>query len=470
LPASTAIPNLHLRRLVCASTCLALLAGCTWYHREPLAPRDTSTTLTTLSRVQIDPSTMPLPSLAAHRFDPSDGLDMEEVAMLAVANNPDLKLARDDLGIARAQAFSAGLLPDPQLAVSSDYPGMEGATRAFNYGLSMDVLAIFTRGANKQSADATVAKTDLGLLWQEWQVVAQAKQLFIKARFQEDTLPLLAQQRDLSRTRYERMVDAQREGNLTEDTLTAALTSYSDAHKLYTDAERAAEQTHHDLNQLLGLSPEVQLQLVGEPEDASLDDTTVNGAIAALPRRRPDLLALQAGYEAQEQKYRAAIMSQFPSLTVGFDRQRDTSNVYTSGFQINLSLPIFNRNRGNIAIEQSTRQRLRDEYQNRLNQAFADVAHLRADDVILSRQLGQAEAALPGTEHAARDASAAFAEHNLALGAYTDVMSAALIKRVDIATLRESRAEQRVGLQALLGSAIPDAFTSDLNLTEAHAK
>jgi outer membrane protein TolC len=470
LPAFTVTPSVPLRRLVCVSACLALLAGCTWYHREPLAPRDTSTTLTTLSRVQIDPATMPLPELAGHGFDPSDGLDIEEVAMLAVANNPDLKLARDDLGIARAQAFSAGLLPDPQLAVSSDYPGMEGATRAFNYGLTMDVLAIFTRGPNKQSADATVAKTDLGLLWQEWQVVAQAKQLFIKARFQEDTLPLLAQQRDLSRVRYERMAEAQRDGNLTEDLLSAALTSYSDARKLYTDAERAAEQTHHDLNLLLGLSPDVQLQLVGEPEDASLDDTTLNGALAALPGRRPDLLALQAGYEAQEQKYRAAIMSQFPSLTVGFDRQRDTSNVYTSGFQINLSLPIFNRNRGNIAIEQSTRQRLRDEYQNRLNQAFADVAHLRADDAILSRQLEQTEAALPGTERAARDAAAAFAEHNLTLGAYTDAMSAALTKRVDIATLRESRAEQRVGLQALLGSVIPDAFSSDLNLTEAHAK
>jgi outer membrane protein TolC len=462
--------SLYLRRLVCTSTCLTMLAGCTWYHREPLAPRDTSTTLASLSRVQIDPATMPLPELAGHRFDPSDGLDVEDIAMLAVANNPDLKLARDDLGIARAQAFSAGLLPDPQLAVSSDYPGMEGATRAFNYGLTMDVLAILTRGPNKQSADATVAKTDLGLLWQEWQVVAQAKQLFIKALFQEDTLPLLAKQRDLSRTRYERMADAQRDGNLTEETLTAALTSYSDARKLYTDAERATEQTHHDLNLLLGLSPEVQLKLVGEPEDAPLDENAVHDAVVALPRRRPDLLALQAGYEAQEQKYRAAIMSQFPSLTVGFDRQRDTSNVYTSGFQISLSLPIFNRNRGNIAIEQSTRQRLRDEYQNRLNQAFADVAHLRADDTILSRQLEQTEAALPGTEYAASNASKAFAEHNLTLGAYTDAMLAALNKRVDIATLREARAEQRVGLQALLGSAIPDAFSSDLTLTEAHAK
>src|SRR5258708_4273063 len=122
----------HARRAV-LPVCAMLLAGCTWYHREPLAPRDTSTSLTTLERIRIDPSTMPLPELAAHRFDPSDGLDIEEVAMLAVANNPDLKLTRDDLGIARAQAFSAGLLPDPQLSISSHYPGQLDTVRASNY-------------------------------------------------------------------------------------------------------------------------------------------------------------------------------------------------------------------------------------------------------------------------------------------------------------------------------------------------
>jgi outer membrane protein TolC len=390
--------------------------------------------------------------------------------MLAVANNPDLKLTRDDLGIARAQAFSAGLLPDPQLSISSDYPGAEGTVRAFNYGLSMDVLAIITRGANKKSADATVVKTDLGLLWQEWQIVSQAKQLFLKARFQDETLPLLQHQRDLSRTRYERMAEAQRDGNLTEDTLTAALTSYSDARKQYTDAERAAEQTHHDLNALLGLAPDVQLQLTGNGSDTPVADADIDAAIAALPKRRPDLLALQAGYEAQEQKYRAAVLTQFPSLSVGFVRARDTSNIYTSGFQINLSLPIFNRNQGNVAIEKATRQRLRDEYQTRLNQAYADVAHMRADSAILTRQLSQTEAALPDSDLAARHAAEAYAQHNLALGAYTDAQSAALTKRIDVATLRESLAEQRVGLQALLGSAIPDAFSSDQTFTENHAK
>jgi outer membrane protein TolC len=462
----------HMLRGIAAG-CVILFAGCTWYHRVPLPSGDTSTSAHTLERIRIDPSTMPLPELAAHRFDPSNGLDIEEVAMLAVVNNPDLKLARDDLGIARAQAFSAGLLPDPQLSVSSDYPGMTGYFRAFSYGLSMDVMAIITRGANRKSADATVQKTDLGLLWQEWQIIAQAKQLFLKARLQDETLPLLQRQRDLTYTRYERMAEAQREGNLTGDVTTAALTAFSDASRQYTDAQRAAGQTHHDLNALLGLAPDVQVQLSGDDDSEPVADATVDSALAALPQRRPDLLALKAGYEAQEQKYRAAILNQFPSLSVGFVRSRDTSEIYSSGFQINLSLPVFNRNRGNVAIEQATRQRLGDEYQARLNQAYADVARMRADSAILERQLRQSDAALPGVEHAAQEANAAYAAHSLTLGAYTDAQSAALTKRVDIATLREALAEQRIGMQALLGSAIPDTFpsaSSEQSLTDTHAK
>src|SRR5262245_37485062 len=100
--------------------CAMLLQGCTLYSPEHLTTRSTSTSAAQAERIRIDPSRMPLPELASHPFDPSDGFDIEEIAMLAVANNPSLKLARDDLGIAYAQAYSAGLLPDPQLGVSSD--------------------------------------------------------------------------------------------------------------------------------------------------------------------------------------------------------------------------------------------------------------------------------------------------------------------------------------------------------------
>lgn len=444
-----------------AVSCAIALGGCTTYQPQPLTSHATLTTADALNRLRIDPATMPLPELAAHRFDPSDGFDIEEIAMLAVANNPDLKLARDDLGIAQAQAFSAGLLPDPQLSVSSDFPGAAGLGRAFNYGLSMDVMAIVTRNANKRSADATVRKTDLGLLWQEWQVIAQAKQLYTKARYEDAALPLLAQARELDAARHERIAHARQAGNVTDDVVVAASTAYGDARKQYDDMVRAREQTHHDLNALLGLAPDVELRLAGSDQAVPLSDPTLDAAVAALPKRRPDLIALQAGYDAQEQKYRAAILNQFPSLNVGFNRARDTSGIYTTGFQIALSLPIFNRNRGNVAIEQATRQRLGDEYQTRLNAAYADVAHLRADSRLATEQLAQDEAALPALELAAEHARHAYAAHDIALGQYTDAQLAAVTKRIDAATQRDALAEQRIGLQALLGSAVPDAFSTD---------
>ncbi|AOJ05652.1 transporter [Burkholderia mayonis] len=438
-----------------------MLGGCAAYRPQPLAAHSTFTTVAELGRLRIDPAKMPLPELAAHRFDPSGGLDIEDVAMLAVANNPDLKLARDDLGIAQAQAYSAGLLPDPQLSVSSDYPGAAGLERAFNYGLSMDVMAIVMRNANKRSADATVRKTDLGLLWQEWQVVAQAKQLYTKARYEDAVLPLLAQTRDLGATRYERIARARQAGNVTDDAVTVASAAYGDARKQYDDMVRAREQTRHDLNALLGLAPDVELRLAGSDRAAPVTDATLDAALTELPKRRPDLIALQAGYDAQEQKYRAAILNQFPSLNIGFNRARDTSGIYTTGFQIALSLPIFNRNRGNVAIEQATRQRLGDEYQTRLNTAYADIAHLRTDARLAAQQLAQDETALPALEQAAAHAQHAYAARDITLGQYTDAQLAALTKRIDATTQRDALAEQRIGLQALLGSAVPDAFSTD---------
>jgi outer membrane protein TolC len=447
---------------------MLMLSSCAVYRPEPLqaaAPEPS-----TLERIQIDPRTMPLPDLAAHRFDPRDGLDMTETAMLALANNPDLKLARDDLGISRAQAFSAGLLPDPQLSAANDYPAPAGAglTRAFSYGVSIDVMAVLMRSSNRHSAEASAAKTDLGLLWQEWQTVAQARQLFLKAVFLRRTVPLLEALSELDRQRYARTAQAAAAGDLGEDAQTAALSAYQDAVRQLAEARRQQVQTCHDLNALLGLAPQTQPVLVDNGQFVPLDAPEVRAALVALPKRRPDLLALEAGYQAQEDKYRAAILGQFPTLTLGFVRSRDTSDVYTSGFQANLSLPIFNRNRGNIAIEHATRQRLRDEYRNRVDQAYADIDRLQADNQVLSQQQTQLQAQLPQLQSAASHAALAFQQHNLALGAYTDAQAMALSKRIELATVALALAQQRVAMQALLGGALPDAYSNDQQYTQHH--
>lgn len=441
----------------------ATLAGCATYQADPLPG---GVRYTDLGRVQVDAAAMPLPALGSHRFDPADGLDIDEVAMLAVANNPALRLARDDVKIAQAQAFSAGLLPDPQLGYSADYPSGSGSTSsAFNVALSMDLMAILRRPGLLAAARADAGKVDLGLLWQEWQSVAQARQLFIKLRFQRQVIPPLAHLQDLTELRYQRMRVAQEQGALTGDVLTAAATARTDAQRQLNDAQRAESQTAHDLNGLLGLAAETVLDLVGADDPPPVDAQAVSEAMGTLPARRPDLLALRAGYAAQDQKYRNAILDQFPSLSIGFVKARDNSSVYTNGFQVSLNLPIFNRNRGSIAIEQATRQRLKDEYQIRLNQAASDIARLRDDLTILGRQLTHEEQANDAVANAATAAQDAYLARNLAVGAYVDAQSAEITHEITMLTLRESIAEQRIGLQALLGSAIPTPFTKDIQFT-----
>jgi outer membrane protein, heavy metal efflux system len=430
----------------------AALAGCAAYRPLPLAERPSLKP--SLAELSVAPASLPFPALAAHRFDPGDGLDMTEVAMLAVANNPGLKLARADVGIAAAQAFNAGLLPDPQLSLSADYPRSSdpaATTSAYNLGLAYELSALVTHAAGVSAAEATERKTRLDLLWQEWQVVSQARLSFSRAVNADRQLRWLRANRDFLAERDRQARAALAAGNVKVDVADAALVSWQDAERQVGDLERQRLHTRQDLNALLGLAPGVELRLTQDEAVAVPDEAAVRRALADLPRRRPDLLALKAGYAAQDARYRQAILAQFPPFSLGITRARDTSDVLTRGLTLSLVLPLLNGNRGNVRIEAATRRRLHDEYQNRLDSAHAEVENLLADDRMLAAQLNVAEAALPPLDRAAENARRALAEGDLDGPGAAAFESARIAKHLEVDGLRESLAEGRIALLTLLG-------------------
>src|SRR6185437_7908078 len=82
----------------------------------------------------------------------------------------------------------------------------------------------------------------------------------------------------------------------------------------------ALHQAESDLRQLLGLAPSAPLDLVGAPYEVDPDTAQLAAALADLPKRRPDLLALQAGYRAQEARLRGAILAQRHAAARGRSR------------------------------------------------------------------------------------------------------------------------------------------------------
>ena len=436
---------------------LGALAGCASYHSDPL---DLKPSLkTAVRRLDIDTSKIPLPGLAAHKFDPSDGLDMTEVAMLAVVNNPDLKLARDDLGIARAQAFAAGLLPDPQIGYSPQFPQNaapgENVT-AFDLGLSYDISALVMHSSNVAAAKAENRKTDLALLWQEWQVVGRARLLFVRNREEQKLLEILQESRDLAMQRYEKEKAALRDGNLTLAAATLDASALQEIDRRINEVERSLGRNRHALNALLGLSPDVELHLVGKPDLLALDRKSISGRLDRIAAWRPDLLALRAGYEAQDVRMRQAILAQFPAINVGIVRARDNTGINYQGYSISLNLPIFNRNRGNIAIEEATRKRMHDEFQVRLNTAYGEVAQLVSDQTVLEKQLGQIRLALASLENLGARAEPVFRAGNMDLPAYSSLRNALLSKKIEENAIEQIMLEQRIALQTLLGGDLPE--------------
>jgi outer membrane protein TolC len=442
------------KRYLCLSLLYVVLTSCVSYQAKPLNTQPAL--LNKVPHLVVHANQMPFPELAVHTFNPDDGLDMTEVAILAVVNNPDLKAVRDERGVARAELIAAGILPNPQLTAGVDHPTSgPGNVDAFNMGLGYDISTLLTRKAGIAAARANSMSIDLTILWQEWQVVQQARVLFVESVEQEKQFRILQAFRDLMDTGYQHARQALKEGNITIDVVSADLAALQDATAYLHDLERQLTKTRNDLNALLGLSPEVKLDLIDGNDVPNPDPADIDANLSLLPQHRPDLLALQAGYASQEERFRKAVLAQFPALTIGITRARDTSNVYTLGFGITLSLPIFDRNQGAIAIEKATRERLYDEYQARLNGAYSQVKGLLEQMHLVSKQYESVTSSLPDMEQTAERAKAALDEGNLDITTYTGLQAALLKKRVEAIALEKTMLEQRIALQTLLGNELP---------------
>lgn len=435
-----------------APVAAVMVAGCATYHALPLnngrGPRR-------ITDITVPAASMPTPALRAYPFDAANGLDVTEVAMLAVANNPQLKVQRDAVGIAHAQAYAAGLLPDPTLSYEHDNSignNPPGTTNAYTAGVSIDLGNLVIRSARVKSARAGAREVDLDLLWSEWQTIAKARTLFDQVYFlRRFTARLQREQVALAPLRAA-VANELHAGNLTYAAASTGLNAASAVANQLGDTERQLNLAEHSLRDLLGVGAKTPLHLTGKPFMADPDAQQVQRALADMAERRPDLLALKAGYDAQNEKLRAAILAQFPAITVGFIRARDNGAINSAGLSIGLSLPLFNGNRGNIAVARATRRQLHDAYSARLLTDRNDVDRLVAD---LASDRAQRTALAAHAAELAKARTAAqtdFAAGRLDWPTYLAIRASSLAADTALLTLDENTHATAIALDALVGN------------------
>ncbi|MHC1479358.1 TolC family protein [Frateuria aurantia] len=377
---------------------------------------------------------------------------------LVLLNNPQLKAARARHRVAEAAMLQAGLLPNPAYTGSLGYlMSGPGFATAWTSALTQDVVGLLTLKPRREAAHAELASVDAQLLWQEWQTLAMARLLMVD--LVEGRQILAIQQADLQRLeRHRKAVLAALDQGLVERAgITNALMASSDALSSVQDLRHHLLDIHQQLCAMLGLRPTSQLPLPAVMTAAPLDLAQVQRESLSVEQRRPDLMALQFGYQAQDARLRAQLMASFPGLTLGYATSSDNSHVYNGGPQISFQLPIFDHNQHAVAMERATRDQLWLDYKARVAQARDAVEAVGAQ----YRQ-GQADlSSLPSPavdETASQQTAAAWQDGSIDQTTYVVLSHDLAVRAIRRVALKQAQMERQVALQTLVGDGLPRAL------------
>ncbi len=435
-------------RLALAAALVAL-GGCTTYH--PAALPTTPDLRANVSDLKADVSQLQVAPLTSIRIDARAGFTPLDVAVLAALNNPDLRAKREALGVPAAQVFAAGLLPDPQITGSLDKP-IAGPDTHTAYGVSpsIDIAGLLVAARSERAARFSNQQANLDVLWAEWTTAQQARQLAETVLTDEARAGFLSDILGAAADRAERSGRAVGPGDVTAQVAAADLAAKLDVETQLATAAHDASKARRDLNALLGLDARVALPLRRGEDPTGYGEAELQRHIASLPTRRPDLLALQAGYAAQDQALRKAILAQFPLASIAFAYARDPTPTTTLGISAVMALPIFNGHRGDVRIQEATRDQLRAEYQFRLDQTDAEVRAASAELASATTQAAALRADLPRLEAMLAPAPLAFARGDIDSLTYLTLLQAVVAKRADLEDLELAARMAEIQLETAL--------------------
>jgi outer membrane protein TolC len=429
------------------------LAGCASYAPAPLTENPAVLVTPVASVLEARVSAIERPWLKPVGIDLAAPLSPDGIAALAVVNNPDLIALRARAGVADAQVFAAGLLPDPTFSIGADKV-LSGPDTFLNIAgsLGLDINALRKRAVTRQQAAGQARQVRLDLAWAEWQTAGQARIQAVRITGLSRIVALARVTDAAAQVQLARSGRAAVRGDIAaSDAEAARIAAYDAADRLRT-AERDLLVAEQELARLLGLPPQTRLALADTPLPGLLPPAERLFTLAQA--RRSDLAALRAGYDSQEASVHLAVLQQFPSLNLTITGNRDSADNLLIGPAIDFTLPLWNHNRGGIAVERATREALKAEYEARLFQTRAEVSAAWEGIALASRQLDQARVGLPSLERQAAASEAAARRGDIARAAAETARQQLRDRQQAIAQLELAIREQIFALELLSGEPI----------------
>jgi cobalt-zinc-cadmium efflux system outer membrane protein len=307
---------------------------------------------------------------------PTGPITMQQAVDMALAHNPVLLSAQQNLLSMKGQEVEAGLRQNPDFAFSGENVTIPTTNPAGPYFYSASLSRLFERGQKRRwrldGARATTAQTEAQYHDQIRQTTLQVRQNFTNLVLAKATLKLA--QDNLSSFRHALQINLDRYnagdiGKLDYERLDLQLAQYESDES---NAEMNLVQASDELQTLLGVgqpsrSFDVSGELVPPPLSANLTDLEQKALTA-----RPDYQAAQAAVRVADANVKLAYANGTtdPTLEGEYDRSGDFNSY---GFSISIPLRIFDRNQGNKDTSKYQAQASRFGQVAAQNQVYSDV-------------------------------------------------------------------------------------------------
>jgi outer membrane protein TolC len=252
-------------------------------------------------------------------------VDARQLAVFAVQENPGLKLVRSRVGVRQSLLEEAGLFPNPEFgwdgmdALAAEISGDGAGSVEFlsGLGISFPLLRPGERSALKGVAQAELDQAKAEVLAAEWRLagfVYVACEDLLEAKAQWLLNQELAAVLEATRDYFERAMQA---GTATAIQANLAQGDLLEIHAEGLQRQATLRRAKQNLNALLGLPPTVDLPLVALQKETPLTEQTAADYVALALAQRPDLVVLQAAYQAAEENLRLEVRRQFPQMSIG---------------------------------------------------------------------------------------------------------------------------------------------------------
>lgn len=340
-------------------------------------------------------------------------LSRSQAVELALAHNPQLEAARQQVAEARAGAVQATAIADPSLTATFDQLpgpfGVTGGTRALNLGLTVPLPQKQLLRGRVARGDVRVAQ--LGYTTLRQQIAAQAVQGY------DALLVAMRHARDLEEAHqvaleFVRRTEARYQGGTVArlDVVKANV----DASQVQNDrigAERDIANARAQLNRLMGRALGADVQ----PTDTLAPPAPI-ASLEALRARaaanRPELQALAAQREASRAATQLARQYWLPDLSLGFTSTHDPGNpaYYTTSVGFAVPLLFWQHRGGEVALAAHRERELAAQAMDLAAQVEQEIRSAYADASTALRQVAFIrDQLLPETAQAYRIASTSYA-------------------------------------------------------------